>query len=72
MAALLLVPTAAFLSARNNAIANVAIIAAGVVTLFWPSGWSDLIVGLGIAIINIDAAMEVWEAKREERALAKI
>lgn len=58
---------AAFLSARNDAIANVAIIAAGAVTLFWPSGWPDLLVGIGIAIMNIDAAIEVWEAAHEER-----
>ncbi|HTH94866.1 MAG TPA: cation transporter [Rhodocyclaceae bacterium] len=62
---------AAFLSARNDAIANVAIIAAGVVTVFWSSGWPDLIVGIGIAIMNIDAALEVWEAARKERAVAE-
>ena len=40
---------AAFLSARNDALANVAIIAAGLVTaLLWRSVWPDLIVGLGI------------------------
>jgi Co/Zn/Cd efflux system component len=40
----------AFLSARNDALANVAIIAAGLVTAFvWPTAWPDLIVGLGIA-----------------------
>lgn len=58
---------AAFLSARNDAIANVAIIAAGLVTAFlWRSAWPDLIVGLAIAAINADAAHEVWEAAREE------
>ena len=41
---------AAFLSARNDAVANIAIIAAGVVTAFvWHSAWPDLLVGLGIA-----------------------
>jgi len=60
---------AAFLSARNDAIANVAIIAAGLITAYvWPSFWPDVIVGLGIAIMNIDAAREVWEAAHEERA----
>ena len=59
---------AAFLSARNDAIANVAIIAAGLVTAFvWTSIWPDIIVGVAIAIMNIDAAREVWEAAREER-----
>lgn len=58
---------AAFLSARNDALANVAIIAAGLVTaLLWRSAWPDLIVGLAIAAINADAAREVWEAAREE------
>jgi Co/Zn/Cd efflux system component len=59
---------AAFLSARNDAAANVAIIAAGGVTAFmWRSAWPDLIVGVAIAIVNADAAREVWEAAREER-----
>lgn len=62
---------AAFLSARNDAIANVAIILAGIVTLFWVSGWPDLIVGLGIAAMNLDAAKEVWEAATEEHATAE-
>jgi len=58
---------AAFLSARNDAIANVAIIAAGIVTaLLWQSAWPDVIVGLAIAAINADAAREVWSAAREE------
>ncbi len=58
---------AAFLSARNDAFANVAIIAAGLVTAFiWNSAWPDLIVGFGIAAMNLDAAKEVWEAAREE------
>jgi len=58
---------AAFLSARNDAVANLAIIGAGLVTaLLWASAWPDLIVGLAIAVINADAAREVWEAAREE------
>lgn len=58
---------AAFLSARNDAFANVAIIGAGLATAYlWQSAWPDLIVGLGIALMNLDAAREVWEAAREE------
>ena len=58
----------AFLSARNDALANVGIIAAGLVTAFaWHSHWPDLAVGLAIALVNLDAAKEVWEAAREER-----
>lgn len=61
---------AAFLSARNDAAANLAIIGAALVTLVWPSGWPDLIVGLGIALMNADAAREVWEAARDEHRSA--
>ncbi|WP_315775891.1 MULTISPECIES: cation transporter [unclassified Bradyrhizobium] len=63
---------AAFLSARNDAFANIAIIAVGLVTAFvWPSIWPDLIVGVGIALMNADAAREVWEAAHEEQKTAK-
>jgi Co/Zn/Cd efflux system component len=61
---------AAFLSARNDVLANVAIIAAGFVTAYTLSGWPDLIVGLGIASMNADAAREVWGAAREEHRAA--
>lgn len=57
---------AAFLSARNDAVANVAIIAASLLTIFKPSVWPDVVVGLGIACMNADAAKEVWSAAREE------
>jgi len=58
---------AAFLSARNDAYANLAIIGAGLVTAYlWPSIWPDLLVGIGVALLNADAAREVWEAAREE------
>lgn len=63
---------AAFLSARNDVLANIAIILAGMVTAFlWSSAWPDLLVGISIAIMNADAAREVWAAAREEhRAVA--
>ena len=57
---------AAFLSARNDTVANVAIIAAGFVTAYTVSAWPDLVVGLGIAAMNADAARAVWKAAREE------
>jgi Co/Zn/Cd efflux system component len=58
---------AAFLSARNDVLADIAIIAAGLVTAFvWPTAWPDLIVGLAIGTINTDAAREVWTAARDE------
>jgi Co/Zn/Cd efflux system component len=63
---------AAFLSARNDALANIAIILAGLITAFlWQSAWPDLIVGLAIAAMNADAAREVWEAAREEHRTAE-
>lgn len=56
-----------FLSARNDAAGNVAIIGAGRVTaLAWHSAWPDLIVGLAIAALNAGAAWNVWEAALEE------
>jgi Co/Zn/Cd efflux system component len=61
---------AAFLSARNDAIANVAIILAAAVTAFWPSAWPDLVVGIGIFLLNLGAAHEVFEAARKEASHA--
>lgn len=61
---------AAFLSARNDALANVAIIGAGIVTAYTSSAWPDLIVGIGIASLNADAAREVWTAARDEHRAA--
>ncbi len=61
---------AAFLSARNDAFANIAIIAAGLLTAATLSGWPDLVVGLGIALVNADAAREVYAAARRERRAA--
>jgi Co/Zn/Cd efflux system component len=59
---------AAFLSARNDAIANLGIIAAGLITAsVWISIWPDLIAGLAIAAMNIDAAHEVWQAAHNEQ-----
>lgn len=57
---------AAFLSARNDAFANIAIIGAALITTVTLSYWPDLIVGIGILIINLDAAREVYAAARKE------
>jgi Co/Zn/Cd efflux system component len=62
---------AAFLSARNDALANVAIVATGLVTAYTLSVWPDLIVGLGIALMNADAAREVWTTARAEHKDAR-
>lgn len=61
---------AAFLSARNDAFANVAIIGAGVLGYASRSAWPDILVGLAIAAMNVDAAREVWEAAHQERKQA--
>ena len=61
---------AAFLSARNDAFANLAIIAAGGVTFFWSSAWPYLIVGIGILLMNLDAAREVYVAARRDASHA--
>ena len=63
---------AAFLSARNDTIANVAIIAAGVLTAASDSLWPDLAVGIGIFAINLDAARAVWAAAHREYRAASI
>lgn len=61
---------AAFLSARNDVWANIAIVGAGLVTAYVRSAWPDLIVGLGIALVNAGAAREVYTAAREEHRAA--
>jgi Co/Zn/Cd efflux system component len=62
---------AAFLSARNDVLANLAIVAAGGVTLLWASAWPDLLVGAGILLMNLDAAREVYlTARREQRTVS--
>lgn len=59
---------AAFLSARNDVFANIAIIVAGALTASTGSHWPDLVTGIGIAAMNADAAAEVFEAARQEHA----
>ncbi len=57
---------AAFLSARNDVAANLAVIGAGFVTAWTMSPWPDVTVGIAIALLNADAAREVWGAARDE------
>jgi Co/Zn/Cd efflux system component len=50
---------------------SIAVIGAGAVTAFaWRTAWPDLIVGLAIFAINLDAAREVFAAAKEEHAEA--
>jgi Co/Zn/Cd efflux system component len=58
---------AAYLSARNDVLANVAIVITGVVTAYTLSAWPDQIIGIGIAVMNADAARDVYTAAREEQ-----
>ncbi len=62
---------AAFLAARNDVIANAAIIVMAFVTLATRSGWPDIVLGLMIVALNLGAAKEVWEAATEEELAAK-
>jgi Co/Zn/Cd efflux system component len=41
------------------------------VTALTNSVWPDVLVGLGIAAMNADAAKEVWEAARGEQRKAE-
>lgn len=61
---------AAYLSARNDAAANVAIVGAGLLTWVRPSVWPDLVVGLAIFVLNANAAREVLEAAAQESRAA--
>jgi Co/Zn/Cd efflux system component len=58
-----------WLSTRNDALGNVAIVLAAVVTAFTGSIWPDVLVGLAIAALNIWAALEIgklaWREWRE-------
>jgi Co/Zn/Cd efflux system component len=59
---------AAFLSARNDALANIAIMIGGGLTALTHSAWPDLVIGLLILALNAGAAHEVYEAANEELA----
>ena len=61
---------AAFLSARNDVLANLIIIVAGIIIMIYPSIWPDLIAGLIIFLINFDAAYKVYQiANSEDKSL---
>jgi len=58
---------AAFLSARNDVWANLAILAAAGLTFAWRSAWPDLAVGLAILAMSLGAARDVYRRARQER-----
>ena len=63
---------AAFLSARNDVVVDVAIIAMAVITFWTTSGWPDLILGCFIILLALHAAREAWEVSEEERLAVKV
>ncbi|KGN41423.1 cobalt transporter [Knoellia aerolata DSM 18566] len=62
---------AAYLSARNDVLVNLLIVAMAAVTALTGSGWPDLLLGLVIVVIGLHAAVEVWEVADEEHLAAK-
>lgn len=58
---------AAFLALRNDAIGNIAVVLAALMTAFRPSHWPDLVVGLGLVVLNAGAASEVFRTARAEQ-----
>ena len=57
---------AAFLSARNDALANIAIIFTGIITILYPSIWPDILVGLFIAYIRAESALVIFKNATKE------
>mgnify|MGYP003595179567 CR=1 FL=1 len=57
----------AFYSARNDALANIAMIIAGGITLYTTSHYPDLIVGILIFLLNLDASKAIYEQIKKER-----
>mgnify|MGYP002651596933 FL=1 len=62
---------AAFLSARNDVLVDLAIIVMGLLTAWTRSGWPDLVLGVLVIALGLHAAWEVWEAAGDERLAAK-
>ena len=62
---------AAYLSARNDVVVNLLIVAMAAVTAVTGSGWPDLVLGLVIVVIGVHSATEVWQVASEEHLAAK-
>lgn len=56
----------AFYSARNDAFANIAMIIAGVMTLYSASHYPDLVVGILIFLLNLDASKAIYQQIKKE------
>ena len=57
---------AAYFSARNDAVSNLLIIIAGLITVVWVSAIPDLVVGAVIFFMNADSARDILHAARTE------
>lgn len=63
--------SAAFLAARNDVAANLAIMLMAGITAWTRSGWPDIVLGLFIVALNLTAAKEVWEVAESESLAAR-
>ena len=62
---------AAWLFTRNDAFVSAAILTMAVITFWVQTGWPDIILGIGILLLNLDAAKKVWDASEHEGLEAK-
>lgn len=62
---------AAWLSARNDVAVNLAVVVMAGVTAWTGSGWPDIVLGIGIVLLNGAAAVEVWRLAGRERLAAR-
>jgi Co/Zn/Cd efflux system component len=61
---------AAWLSSRNDALANLAMIGAGIAVAVTRQGWPDIVVGLGVAALHLSGGIAIWRAAADERRRA--
>jgi Co/Zn/Cd efflux system component len=59
---------AAWLSSRNDALANLAMIAAGLAVALTGRGWPDLVVGAGVAALHLSGSWQILRAALAEGA----
>lgn len=57
---------AIWLFSRNDALANIAVIAAAVLVFALDSAWPDIIVAAGIAVLFLQSAWEIINDARKE------
>lgn len=57
---------AAWLASRNDALANVAILIGAIISTIVNTGWIDIVIGVGIVIMNADAALVILRSANSE------